>query len=146
MNISVLKIKIIFIFLYLRFQIYLSHYYIVKRTIIFFIRLKNVVLSRILYTMIKYICLLWFLSRVYSLFFSLQILLFFKSAFFKCKRNSTLEEHYRVRILRLAKIPTLYRDWLRSLNYEKGSLFEFHGREGGFKRHSMHCSKCRVTL
>ena len=41
-----------------------------------------------------------------------------------------------IRISILAKIQTLYRDWLRSLNPEKGYLFDLHRREGwGFERH-----------
>ena len=40
-------------------------------------------------------------------------------------------------ISRLAKIPALYRDWLRSLNQEKCQLFELHRRKGGFE--NTHC-------
>ena len=45
-----------------------------------------------------------------------------------------------IRISRLAKIPPLYQDWLRSLNREEGQLFELH--RGGFERHSPYCAKC----
>ena len=31
-----------------------------------------------------------------------------------------------IRISQLAKTPTLYRDWLRSLNQESSELFGFH--------------------
>ena len=33
----------------------------------------------------------------------------------------------------LAKISTFFRNWCRSLNYEKGLLFECMEREGGLK-------------
>ena len=36
-----------------------------------------------------------------------------------------------IRIYRLAKITTLYRDWLRSLNLEKCLLIELHRKERG---------------
>ena len=38
-----------------------------------------------------------------------------------------------IRISLLAKIPTLDRDWLISLDYGRGKLFELHRMEGGFK-------------
>ena len=40
---------------------------------------------------------------------------------------------------RLAKIPTLYHHWLRSLNEENEQLFELQRREGWFERHSLNC-------
>ena len=52
-----------------------------------------------------------------------------------------------LRISRLAKIPTLYRNHrLRSLNEEKGLLFELHRKEGGFERHSLYCTKLRIIF
>ena len=36
----------------------------------------------------------------------------------------------------MAKIATLYRDWLRSLKLEKSELFELHRGEGGGKEPS----------
>ena len=41
-----------------------------------------------------------------------------------------------LRISRLAKIPAIYCDWVRSLRLRK--------REGGFKNHSLYCAKCRA--
>ena len=46
-----------------------------------------------------------------------------------------------IRISRLAKIPTIYRDWLIYLNKRKGYSFELHRREGRFERHSLYCTK-----
>ena len=47
------------------------------------------------------------------------------------KKDSTLDTLKSIRIPRLAKIPTLYRDWLRSFKQETGYLFELHRREVG---------------
>ena len=44
-------------------------------------------------------------------------------------------------ISRLVTTLTLYHDWLRSMNYQKGKLFELHIREGGFARHSLYYKK-----
>ena len=44
----------------------------------------------------------------------------------------------------MAKIPSLCRDWLRSLKKEKGKLFELHRGEGGSK--DIHCSAHNVAL
>ena len=44
----------------------------------------------------------------------------------------------------MTKFPTLYRDWLRPLNKEKGWLFELPRREGGFGRHSLNCTECHA--
>ena len=46
-------------------------------------------------------------------------------------------------MLRFAKIPALYRDWLRSL-IKKGVLFNLHRREGGLK--DIHYRAQNVTL
>jgi hypothetical protein len=46
-------------------------------------------------------------------------------------------------ISRLAKIPTLYRDWLSSLNYEKVNYLSCIG-EGGLK--DIHCIAQNVTI
>ena len=59
------------------------------------------------------------------------------------KRDSTLEEHWSsIRISRFAKIPTFYRDWLRSFNQEKVQSFELH--RGGLK--DINCSAQNVAL
>ena len=49
----------------------------------------------------------------------------------KYNRYSTLDKQRALRFPKWAKIPTLYRDKLRSLKQEKGLLFELHRREGG---------------
>ena len=43
-----------------------------------------------------------------------------------------------------AKIHTLYRDCLRSLNQEKEQLLELRRREGEFQNHSLYCTECRA--
>ena len=48
------------------------------------------------------------------------------------------------RIPRLAKIPNLYLDWLRSLKKEKSLSFDLHRREGGGK--DIHCSAHNAVL
>ena len=49
-----------------------------------------------------------------------------------------------IRISRLAEIPPLFRDLQRSLNYEKGKLFQLNRREGEFERNSLYNTKCQA--
>ena len=46
------------------------------------------------------------------------------------KRFYTRRTLRSIRILRLAKIPTLCREWLRYLKQERGYLIELHRRDG----------------
>jgi hypothetical protein len=61
---------------------------------------------------------------------------------FKEKRFYTRGTLRSIRISRLAKIPTLYRDWLRSLKKEKGQLFELHRKDDKV----IHCSAQNAAL
>ena len=65
----------------------------------------------------------------YYLLFSLKKILWNNDK----KRFYTRGTLKGILISRLDKIPTLYRDWLRSLNLQKGWSFELHRREGGLK-------------
>ena len=49
-----------------------------------------------------------------------------------------------IRIYRLSKITTLYRDWLRSLNLEKCFLISCIEKKGGFE--DIHCIAQNAAL
>ena len=59
------------------------------------------------------------------------------------KRFYTRGTLKNIRVSRSAKIPILYRDWLRSLNEEKGLIISVEKNEGRFERHSLEWTKCR---
>ena len=52
----------------------------------------------------------------------------------------------RIRISRLSKIPTLFPDWSRSLNLEKGYLFDCIEREEDFKDTSRNTQNAALNV
>ena len=139
--------KVLRLFLYFFLFVFNERYIHLGRTIIMQ-KHKKVLIKIDIIKLFEHLNYLYYRMHFYKLYvFKLLynfLISFNKNSFLvNCTKNAIfcayikeiLQQRHKLfkRILPLAESPPIYHDWLRSLNYAEGQLFELHRRKGGMK-------------